>query len=58
MKKVMQTLSKRLREASTWGGLSIIGLVLGLPPGTLDGLLGGLVAVTGAVAVLLPEGGA
>ncbi len=45
---------QRLREPSTWAGLSALGLVLGLPPGTIDAigqLVGGLAAVA---AIFLP----
>ncbi len=50
-----QLILQRLREPSTWAGLSALGLVLGLPPGTIDAigqLVGGLAAVA---AVFLPE---
>ncbi len=50
-----QQIIQRLREPSTWAGLSALGLVLGLPPGTIDAigqLVGGLAAVA---AVFLPE---
>ncbi len=46
---------QRLREPSTWAGLSALGLVFGLPPGTTDALgqlVGGLAAVA---AIFLPE---
>jgi hypothetical protein len=45
----------RLREPSTWAGLSALGLLLGLPPGTFDAI-GQLVAgVAGLAAIFLPE---
>lgn len=45
----------RLREPSTWAGLSALGLIFGLPPGTIDavGAIVGGVAALGAIA--LPE---
>ncbi len=46
---------QRLREPSTWAGLSALGMVFGLPPGTIDALgqlVGGLAAVA---AIFLPE---
>ncbi len=46
---------KRLREPSTWAGLSIIGAMVGLPPGTVDAvgqIVGGAAAL---VAIFLPE---
>ncbi len=50
-----QQIIQRLREPSTWAGLSALGLVFGLPPGTIDAigqLVGGLAAVA---AIFLPE---
>ncbi len=50
-----QQIIQRLREPSTWAGLSALGLVLGLPPGTIDAigqLVGGLAAVA---AIFMPE---
>lgn len=47
---------RRLREPSTWAGLSALGLIFGLPVGTIDALgqiLGGVAALA---AVVLPEG--
>lgn len=49
------TIINRLREPSTWAGLSIIGAMLGLPPGTVDAvgqILGGAAALA---AIFLPE---
>lgn len=45
----------RLREPSTWAGISALGLIIGLPPGTIDavGAIVGGVAALGAIA--LPE---
>lgn len=46
---------QRLREPSTWAGLSALALLFGVPPGTIDAvgmLLGGAAAVG---AILLPE---
>lgn len=46
---------QRLREPSTWAGLSALGVVFGLPSGTVD-LLGQVVAgVAGLAAVFLRE---
>ncbi len=50
-----QQIIQRLREPSTWAGLSALGLVFGLPPDTIDAigqLVGGLAAVA---AIFLPE---
>lgn len=46
----------RLREPSTWAGLSVLGAVFGLPPGTIDAvgqIVGGAAALA---AIFLPEG--
>jgi hypothetical protein len=48
---------KRIKEPSTWAGITAIGLLFGLPPGTLDAV-GMLVTGVGAVAaIVLPEAG-
>lgn len=46
---------KRLREPSTWAGISVLGLVFGLPAGTVEavGQIVGGVAALGAI--VLPE---
>jgi hypothetical protein len=46
---------QRLREPSTWAAISAMGLLFGLPPGTVDAvgmLLGG---IAGIAAIVLPE---
>lgn len=46
---------QRLREPSTWAGLSALGLILGLPPGTIEAagkIIGGAAALA---AIYLPE---
>lgn len=46
---------KRLREPSTWAGLSALGLIFGLPAGTVDALgqvLGGVAALA---SIFIPE---
>jgi hypothetical protein len=46
----------RIKEPSTWTALGAIGLLLGLPVGTIDAvhmLLGGVAALAG---ILIPEG--
>jgi hypothetical protein len=48
----------RLREPSTWAGVSIIAAMFGVPPGTVD-LVGQVVAgAAGLIAILLPENAA
>lgn len=45
----------RLREPSTWSGIAAIGLVFGLPPGTVE-LVGQVIGgAAGLAAILLPE---
>jgi len=51
----MKAIIKRLREPSTWAGLSVLGVVFGLPPGTLE-LVGQVVGgAAGLAAIFLPE---
>lgn len=46
---------KRLREPSTWAGLSVLGVVFGMPPGTIE-LVGQVVGgVAGLAAIFLAE---
>lgn len=43
----------RLREPSTWAGISALGLIFGLPPGTIElaGQVIGGVAAVGAIVL-------
>lgn len=54
----MNAFFSRLREPSTWAGLSALGLVFGLPPGTLDLLAQIGIGVAGLAGVVLSEKGA
>ncbi len=55
MKNFLHYLASRLREPSTLAGLSVLGVLVGLPPGVID-VVGTCVAgVAGAAAVLLPD---
>lgn len=46
---------QRLREPSTWAGLSVLGVVFGLPPGTIE-LAGQVVAgLAGLAAIVMGE---
>lgn len=55
MKNFLSYLASRLREPSTLAGLSVLGVLVGLPPGAVD-LVGTCIAgVAGAAAVLLPD---
>ena len=49
-------LIQRLREPSTWAGIAALGLLIGLPAGTIEavGQIVGGVAALGAI--FLPEG--
>lgn len=51
----MKSFLSRLKEPSTWAGLSVLGVVFGLPAGTIEAagqVLGGL---AGLAAIFLPE---
>jgi hypothetical protein len=48
-------LLKRLREPSTWAGIAALGLIFGLPPGTVEAagqIIGGVAALG---AIFMPE---
>lgn len=47
----------RLREPSTWAGLSVIATMLGAPPGSVDLVHQIVVGVTGLASILLTEQG-
>lgn len=47
----------RLKEPSTWAGLSALGLLFGVPPGTLDMISQAGIAVAATAAVILGEKG-
>lgn len=55
MKATMKFLLSRLREPSTLAGLSMLGVLVGLPPGTVDLACQALGAVAALGAVLVPE---
>lgn len=55
MKSVLLYLARRLREPSTMLALSALGVIVGLPPGTVD-TVGACVAGGAAVlAAVLPD---
>ncbi len=56
MDRLTHRIRRSLRQPSTWAGLSAIGLIFGLPPGTIDAL-GQLLAGVGAVAAVLMDEG-
>jgi len=45
----------KIREPSTWAGLSIIAVALGVPPGTLDTAWSAAAAIGGIAAIFLDE---
>lgn len=48
-------LAARLREPSTWAGISALGLIFGLPPGTVE-VVGQVIGAAAAVgAIVLAE---
>lgn len=53
----MTKLMQRLKEPSTYAGLSALAVLVGVPPGTADALMQALGAVAALVAILLPERG-
>lgn len=46
----------RLREPSTLAGLSVLGVLFGLPPGTVDLAMQVAAGLAGLAAVVMPEG--
>lgn len=51
----MNAFLDRIKQPSTWAGLSVLGVLFGLPPGTID-LVGQVVAgVAGLAAIVLKE---
>lgn len=49
----MNAFFERLKEPSTWAGLSVLGVLFGLPPGTVEALgqvVGGVAAI-GAIVL-------
>ena len=54
--KTLNFIITRMKEPSTWAGLSALGVMFGLPHGTVEALgqvLGGVAALA---AIALPEG--
>lgn len=46
----------RLREPSTLAGLSALGVLFGLPPGTVDAVVQVATGAAAVAAIVLPEG--
>lgn len=53
--KALRYLLSRMREPSTLAGLSALGLLFGLPPGTVDLAVQVAVTVAAVGAVALPD---
>ena len=51
----MKYVLARMREPSTWAGLSALGVVFGIPPGTLDLVAQVGVGIAGLVAIALKD---
>lgn len=51
----MNTILDRIKEPSTWAGLSVLGLVFGLPPGTIELIGQVLGGAAGLAAIVLKE---
>lgn len=51
----MKSIFDRLKEPSTWAGLSVLGLVFGLPPGTVELIGQVLGGAAGLAAIVLKE---
>ena len=51
----MQNLLNRLKEPSTWAGLSVLGTLFGIPPGALDIVHQVAIGVGAVAAICLPE---
>lgn len=45
----------RLREPSTMAGLSVLAMLFGVPPGTIEIATQVVIGVAGVAAVVLPE---
>ena len=51
----MNAFLKRIREPSTWAAISALGVVFGLPPGTLDLLAQVGIGGAGLLGILLKD---
>ena len=51
----MNVFLKRLKEPSTWAGLPAVGMLFGLPPGTIDAAGQVVAGIAALVAILMPE---
>lgn len=51
----MKFILDRLREPTTWAGVSALGLVFGLPPGLIDAVAQVVMGVGGVAAIVMRE---
>lgn len=54
-KRFLKYLSDRAREPSTLAALAVLGVLVGLPPGTVDAAAVIVAGVAGAAAILIPD---
>lgn len=48
-------LLKRIKEPSTWAGIAALGVLFGLPPGTVEAVSQVVGGVAALVAIVMPE---
>lgn len=53
----MQFIINRLKEPSTWAGVSALGVLVGIPPGTLDLIAQVGIGAAGLLAIALRDRG-
>jgi hypothetical protein len=51
----MEQILQRLREPSTWAGLSVLGAVFGAAPGLIDAIGQAVAGIAAALAIVLTE---
>ena len=53
----MKFIINRLKEPSTWAGVSALGVLVGIPPGTLDLVAQVGIGLSGLLAIALKDRG-
>lgn len=53
----MQFIINRLKEPSTWAGVSALGVLAGIPPGTLDLIAQVGIGAAGLLSIVLKDRG-
>ncbi|MDR0674559.1 MAG: hypothetical protein LBF93_13115 [Zoogloeaceae bacterium] len=51
----MEAILQRLREPSTWAGLSVLGAVFGAAPGLVDAIGQAVAGIAATLAIILSE---